>query len=95
MPSGAEKPAVDETAKIGSNRTREGRCFPLVALDLSILTWQQLWTALALLFGTGSLLSWGVMRLFQQHIRMGIILLISSAVLFTVFIVLIYNGFFE
>lgn len=64
-------------------------------VDLSNLTWEQFWIGVAYLLTTGSLASLGVVRLFQQYTRTGIMLLGAAGVLTVIFFVFISDNYFK
>ncbi|MFY0543786.1 hypothetical protein [Brevibacillus sp. H7] len=49
-------------------------------VDLASLTWEQFWFGVAFISMTGILFSLGMLRLFQERVRAGIILFLLSAV---------------
>ncbi len=59
--------------------------FLLGIVDLSNFTWPQFWIGVAYILSTGLLSSLGVLRLFQERIRQGVILLIAAVVITVVF----------
>jgi len=62
--------------------------FQLGIVDLSSLTWSQFWIGVAYIMISGTLFSLGILRLMQQRVRTGLILLgaavVSAVLIFTV-----------
>jgi hypothetical protein len=62
-------------------------------VDLSSLTWEQFWVGVLYFMFCGGLFSLGIIRLLQQRIRAGVILLLSSVVSAVVIFSFIYNSY--
>jgi len=67
--------------------------FQLGIVDLSSLTWEQFWIGVAYIMISGTLFSLGILRLMQQRIRTGIILLGASVVSAVLIFTIIYRFF--
>jgi len=63
-------------------------------VDLSALTWGQFWLGALYIMSTGLLFSFGVIRLAQQHVRQGAVLLVICFVWAIVYYWLVIRPFF-
>jgi len=67
--------------------------FQLGIVDLSSLTWSQFWIGVAYIMISGTLFSLGILRLMQQRVRTGLILLGSAVVSAVLIFTVIYRFF--
>ncbi|GAA4708248.1 hypothetical protein [Brevibacillus fulvus] len=63
----------------------------MVSVDIGSLTWQQFWIAAAYLAITGCLFSLGILRLFQQRIKSGVIMLVICVITTVMFVAYVYE----
>ncbi|WP_134686518.1 hypothetical protein [Brevibacillus migulae] len=62
-------------------------------VDLTSLTWEQFWIGVAYIMISGTLFSLGILRLVQQRVRAGLIMLGSAVVSAVLIFSVIYHFF--
>jgi hypothetical protein len=63
-------------------------------VDLSNFTWPQLWVGVAYILSTALFCSLGVLRLFEQKTRQGILLLVAGVICNVIFFGFLLERFF-